>query len=106
MAENEESVSPQESAEVTFVGFVLSLAHTAAYHFGDVADPMTGQSGQVNLAAAQQLIDILALLEEKTRGNLTAEERQLIEQIVYELRMRFLEATQGAPQGPSRIIIP
>lgn len=106
MAENEESVSPQESTEVTFVGFVLSLAHTAAYHFGDVADPMTGQSGQVNLAAAQQLIDILALLEEKTRGNLTAEERQLIEQIVYELRMRFLEATKSAPQGPSRIIIP
>lgn len=106
MAENEESVSPQESTDVTFVGFVLSLAHTAAYHFGDVADPMTGQSGQVNLAAAQQLIDILALLEEKTRGNLTAEERQLIEQIVYELRMRFLEATKSAPQGPSRIIIP
>jgi hypothetical protein len=106
MSEHEEGTSSQESTEVTFVGFVLSLAHTAAYHFGDVADPVTGQSGQVNLAAAQQLIDILALLEAKTRGNLTAEERQLMEQIVYELRMRFLEATKSTPQGPSRIIIP
>jgi hypothetical protein len=90
---------------VTFVGFVLSLAHTAAFHFGDVPDPATGQPGTVNLAAAQQLIEILALLEEKTRGNLTAEERQLMEQIVYELRLRFIDATKNAPE-PSRIIIP
>jgi hypothetical protein len=94
------------SPEVTFLGFVLSLAHTAAFHFGDVADPVTGQQGEVNLSAAQQIIDILALLEEKTRGNLTAEERQVLEQLVYELRMRFVEATRSAPQDSSRIIIP
>jgi hypothetical protein len=94
------------SVEVTFIGFVLSLAHTAAFHFGDVADPVSGQAGQVNLAAAQQIIEILALLQEKTRGNLTAEERQLLEQIVYELQMRYIEATKTAPQEPSRIIIP
>ena len=53
------------------------------------------------------MIDILALLEEKTRGNLTAEERQLLEQLLYELRMRFVEVEQGAtPPEPSRIIIP
>jgi len=91
---------------VTFVGFVLSLAHTAAFHFGDVPDPATGQPGEMNLPAAQQLIDILALLEEKTRGNLTAEERQLMEQIVYELRLRFVEASKSGPPEPSRIIIP
>ena len=95
-----------EETRVTFVGFVLSLAHTAAFHFGDVPDPVSGQPGAPNLAAAQQLIDILALLEEKTRGNLTAEERQLLEQIVYELRLRFIEATKSAPPEPSRIIIP
>jgi hypothetical protein len=98
--------TPQDPSEVTFIGFVLSLAHTAAYHFGDVADPMTGQTGQVNLAAARQIIDILTLLEQKTRGNLTAEERQLMEQLVYELQMRYVEATKTAPQEPSRIIIP
>ena len=97
---------PQESSEVTFVGFVLSLAHTAAFHFGDVPDPVSGQAGQVNLAAAQQIIEILALMQEKTKGNLTAEERQLLEQIVYELQMRYVEATKTEPQEPSRIIIP
>ena len=103
---SDETENPQDSSEVTFIGFVLSLAHTAAYHFGDVADPMTGQTGQVNLAAARQIIDILALLEQKTRGNLTAEERQLMEQLVYELQLRYVEATKTAPQESSRIIIP
>lgn len=92
---------------MTFLGFVLSLAHTAAVHFGDVPDPVTGQTATTNLPAAQQIIEILALLEEKTRGNLTAEERQLLEQIVYELRMRFVEVSRQAPAAePSRIIIP
>jgi hypothetical protein len=91
---------------VTFVGFVLSLAHTAAYHFGDVPDPVTGQPGPANLAAAQQVIDILSLLDQKTRGNLTAEERQLLEQLLYELRMRYVEADKTPSSEPSRIIIP
>lgn len=105
MSENP-SENPQETGEVTFVGFVLSLAHTAAYHFGDVRDPVSGKAGEANLPAAHQIIDILALLEEKTRGNLTAEERQLLEQILYELRMRFVDASKAPPQEPSRIIIP
>ena len=68
---------------------MLSLAHTAAVHFGDVPDPVSGDEGQPNLPAAQQMIDILSLLDEKTRGNLTAEERQLLEQVLFELRMRY-----------------
>ena len=54
------------------------------------------------------MIDILALLEEKTRGNLTAEERQLLEQVLYELRMRFVEVSQRGRRrrAESRIIIP
>jgi uncharacterized protein DUF1844 len=99
---------PDDESRITFVGFVVSLAHTAAVHFGDVADPVTGQTADVNLLAAQQMIEILALLEEKTRGNLTAEERQLLEQILYELRLRYVEATKGgaAERSSSRIIIP
>lgn len=100
------SETPFDPTAVTFVGFVLSLAHTAAFHFGDVADPVSGQAGTVNLAAAQQIIDILALLELKTRGNLTAEERQLLEQLVYELRMRYVEVSKAAAPESSRIIIP
>ena len=108
MSDGEQSTSgaPHDPNVVTFVGFVLSLAHTAAYHFGDVPDPVTGQSGTANIAAAQQIIDILLLLELKTRGNLTAEERQLLEQLLYELRMRYVEATQTASPEPPRIIIP
>jgi hypothetical protein len=108
MSDREQSTSgaPHDPDAVTFVGFVLSLAHTAAYHFGDVPDPVSGQAGTTNLAAAQQIIDILSLLEQKTRGNLTAEERQLLEQLLYELRMRFVEASKtGSPEAP-RIIIP
>jgi len=98
----------REAAEITFVGFVLSLAHTAAVHMGDVPDPVSGTTGAAHLPAAQQMIDILALLEEKTRGNLSAEERQLLEQILFELRMRFAELAKTGPPGPepSRIIIP
>jgi hypothetical protein len=93
--------------QVTFVGFVFSLAHTAAVHFGDVPDPVTGQTTAPHLPAAQQIIDILSLIEEKTRGNLTAEERQLLEQILYELKLRFVEINKGPAQAePSRIIIP
>ena len=109
MSENPQDPQPAdyEAATVTFVGFVLSLAHTAAVHFGDVPDPVTGETGEPNLVAAQQMIDILALLEEKTRGNLSPEDRQLLEQIVYELRMRYVEARKGAPAAePSRIILP
>jgi uncharacterized protein DUF1844 len=87
--------------QLTFISFVLSLASTAAIHFGDVPDP-TGQTSEPNLDGAAQMIEILALLEEKTKGNLTAEERQLLEQVLYELRMRFV---QGAA-GEKRIITP
>jgi hypothetical protein len=106
MAEQDLNADSQEPTTVTFVGFVVSLAQTAAFHFGDIADPSTGQPIPPNLVAAQQLIDILSLLEQKTRGNLTAEERQLLEQILYELRMRFVEVSKGEQDEPSRIIIP
>ena len=87
---------------LTFTAFVLSLASTAAIHFGDLADPGSGQPAEPNLEGASQMIEILALLEEKTRGNLTAEERQVLEQVLYELRMRFVDATGGG----KRIIEP
>ena len=103
---DEQQAEPTESS-VSFIGFIVSLAHTAAVHFGDVPDPVSGQTIEANLPAAQQMIDILSLLEEKTRGNLTAEERNLLDQILYELRLRYVEASKQTPaQEPSRIIIP
>jgi len=94
-----------EGSGLSFMGFVLSLASTAAIHFGDMPDPVTGQRSEVNLDGAAQMIEILALLDQKTRGNLTAEERQILEQVLYELRLRFVEA-QGSTSGGKRIIEP
>jgi len=90
------SDQPESAPELNFTAFVLSLASTAAIHFGDLPDPMTGQPVPENLEGAAQMIEILGLLEQKTRGNLTAEERQVLEQVLYELRMRFVEATRGS----------
>ena len=100
-----------EPSGINFVAFVLSLAHTAAAHFGDVPDPVSGAKADADLRAAQQMIDILALIEEKTRGNLTAEERQLIEQVLFELRLHYVEVQNASPGPPasdtrSRIILP
>ena len=82
--------------DLSFTAFVVSLASTAAIHFGDLPDPATGELSPLNLDGAAQMIEILSLLAQKTRGNLTAEEREVLEQVLYELRMRFVEATGGA----------
>jgi hypothetical protein len=82
-------------SDLSFTSFVISLATTAAIHFGDLPDPATGTTPEPNLDGAAQMIDILSLLEEKTRGNLTAEERQVLEQVLYELRLRFVQAKNG-----------
>lgn len=87
---------------INFASFVLSLAATAAVHFGDRLEPGAHEPGEVDLQAAGQMIDILAMIEEKTRGNLTQEEQQLLEAVLYELRLRFVEV-QGQEK---RIITP
>ena len=92
-----------QAPPLTFDAFIFSLMHTTAVHLGDAADPHTGQMAQPNLEAAQHMIDILGILDEKTRGNLSIEERQLLEQGLYELRMRFVEVKKD---GGPRIIVP
>jgi hypothetical protein len=86
---------------VSFTAFVMSLATTAAVHFGDLPDPSGGQAS-ADLQSARQMIDILAMLQEKTRGNLSDDESRLVEDLLYDLRMRFLEATKNE----TRIITP
>jgi hypothetical protein len=88
-------VSDQERPQISFVAFIFSLASNAAVHFGDLPDPMTNEMRPRDLEAASQIIEIIAMLEEKTRGNLTAEERQLVDQVLFELRMRFVEAKKA-----------
>ena len=85
----------QEELGVSFTAFMLSLATTAAVHFGDIADPSTGQRMEPNLVGAGQMIEIIGMLQEKTEGNLTEPEAKLLEDLLYELRMRFVQAQQG-----------
>ncbi len=87
---------------ITFSGFILSLAHTAAVHFGDIADPTTGAPAEPNLEAAGQMIEVIALLQEKTKGNLIEPEERLVDDLLYELRLRYVQAQQGG----KRIIEP
>jgi hypothetical protein len=82
-------------SDLSFTAFVLSLASTAAIHLGDMPDPEGKTPTAPNLEGASQMIDILTLLDQKTRGNLTAEERQVLEQVLFELRMRFVEVSGG-----------
>jgi hypothetical protein len=88
-------VENEEEGGITFTGFVLSLATTAAVHFGDIADPSTGEPAEPNLQAAAQMIEIISMLQEKTRGNLIEPEERLVDDLLYELRMRFVQAQQG-----------
>lgn len=81
--------------EVSFTALVISLASSTAVHFGDLGDPATGQKQPVNLAGAAQTIELLAILEDKTRGNLTEDERQVLTQVLAELRLRYVELAKG-----------
>ena len=82
-------------SDITFSGFILSLATTAAVHFGDIADPITGKTGTPNLQAAAQMIELIAMLQEKTKGNLIEPEARLVDDLLYELRVRYVQAQQG-----------
>jgi hypothetical protein len=79
---------------IDFNTFVLSLSTSALMHLGKLPD--AGDDSTVNLAHAKQSIDCIALLEEKTRGNLTGEEERLITEVLYDLRLRFVAATKTA----------
>lgn len=85
-------MSTDEQAAVTFNTFILSLVTTAAVHFGDIAPPGSDTRLEPNLAGAAQMIEILGMLQQKTKGNLTADEQRFLEQVLYELRMRYVEA--------------
>jgi hypothetical protein len=82
-------------SDLSFTAFVVSLASSAAIHFGDMPSPGSGVRSEPNLEGASQMIEILSLLEQKTRGNLSAEERQILEQVLHELRVRFIEVASG-----------
>ncbi len=87
-----EEMPPKERTTlppVDFGSFILSLSTTAFIHLGEVADP-TGKEKKVNLEAAKQMVDIIQMLKEKTEGNLTQEESALIDNLLYELKLKYM----------------
>jgi hypothetical protein len=76
-----------------FTTFVLGLASTALIHLGGAPNPEDGQTHR-DLALARQSLDLLSLLHEKTRGNLTREEETLFNNLLADLRIRYVEATR------------
>jgi hypothetical protein len=79
--------------EINFATFLLSLHTSVLFHFGDFQDPATGETAR-NLPAAKQTIDILAMLKKKTAGNLDGDELNLLDGILYELRMRYMKESE------------
>ena len=79
--------------EINFSSFVLSLSSSALLHFGQIPDPLTKKTER-NLPMAKQTIDILGILKEKTKNNLTNDEEQLLDGLLYDLRMRFVEESK------------
>ena len=87
MADREDAALPS----IDFATFVVSLSHSALMHLGDAPHPETDQV-HASLPLAKQTIDLLGLLEEKTKGNLSGSEERLLTQVLFDLRMRYVEA--------------
>jgi len=84
----------EQDFPMTFQTLVFSLSTTAMMQLG-ILSPPEGGPQQKDLAAAKQTIDILTILQEKTRGNLTSEESQLLEASVYDLKMTYVKVNQS-----------
>ena len=82
---------------IDFTTFILSLSHSALMHLGEAPHPETG-TVESSLPLARQTIDLIGMLEEKTKGNLTGDEERLIGQILFDLRVRFVEHEKRAPE--------
>ncbi len=83
----------EEKGTIDFTTFVLSLVSSAQVHLGLIPNPVT-QKSESNLEAARQTIDIIAVLKDKTKGNLTNDEGRLLEYVLYDLRMKFVELSK------------
>jgi hypothetical protein len=93
---DEEKKQPESG--IDFYTFMLSLASSAFVHLGDAPHPETGKPAAPDLALAHQTIDIIAMLREKTRGNLSPEEEKFVENLLADLRIRFVTKRAGTAE--------
>jgi hypothetical protein len=90
-AEQDSSAQQGPLPEIDFTNFILSLSTSALIQLGEIQDPFTQKSAK-NLPLAKQTIDLIGMLKEKTKGNLSPEEEKIIEYVLYDLRMRYVKA--------------
>ena len=83
----------QELPPVNFSAFIISLSTQALMHLGEVIDPVTGKV-EKDVDVAKQTIDIIGMLSEKSKGNLDETEEQLVREVLYNLRMKYVEAVR------------
>lgn len=88
-----QSGSQAQEEKLDFVSILYSYVHTALVYLGEMEDPIQ-QKVSENLPGAKQMIDILELMQQKTKGNLDARETQFLESVLYDLRMRFVEKSK------------
>jgi uncharacterized protein DUF1844 len=84
-----------------FIEFVVMHAQNAALFLGQIPNPKTGQ-GEVNLDLARMFIDQLAMIQEKTRGNLTSEEAKVLSNALSNLQMAYVEVAREQPKGATQ----
>jgi hypothetical protein len=88
------------SEAVTFSSFVFSLGTSALMLMGEQIDPQQTRL-PVNLSQAKEIIDILSVLETKTRGNLTSQEQSVLDEMLYALRMKYVDLASGSHPTPA-----
>jgi len=101
MAEVQTSTQSGELAQ-RFIEFVMMQAQNAALFLGQIPNPKTGE-GEVNLELAKMFIDQLAMIQEKTRGNLTNEETTVLRNTLSNLQMAYVEVARQAPKGGAQL---
>jgi hypothetical protein len=89
-AAREKERTDYQFPEINFATFIFSLNHSVLVHLGVTEDPVTGKQ-EKNLPLAKQTIDIMGMLEEKTRGNLTTDEEKMLKNMLYDLRMIYIK---------------
>jgi hypothetical protein len=92
-SQEEQTAERQSLPEIDFNSFILSLSSSAMMNMGVIPNPMTKEI-EKDLPMAKQTIDILAMMEKKTKGNLTGEEEKFLSAILYDLRMKFVEESK------------
>ena len=89
----DKAATGEKLPEISFSAFVISLSTQALMHLGEIENPLSGKV-EADIPAAKQLIDIIGVLREKTRGNLDSGEERLMDDVLFDLRMRYVEAVK------------